>query len=110
MQKMYKEQIATDTEQSDFKSQLEELCEENLKEAEQELTMQQEIVLKYQTELKITLETYNRERKSLNEEFDQYCREKFGTLLPELNNSSSIIVSSFFLQIRILQCIKKCAR
>lgn len=110
MQKIYKQGIAMDT-TSDVKTELEELCEGNLKVAEQELVKQQDIVLKHQTEFKIALETYNRDVKFLNEEFDQFCREKFGTLLPELNNISPVTVSikakTKFLQLHNIPCRKK---
>lgn len=95
MQKKYKEGIEADK-CNDTKTELEELCEANLKEAQRELVKQQEIVLKYQAQVKVALEMYNRDKNLLEEEFEHFCHEKFGTLLPELNRPMSpIIVSSF---------------
>lgn len=88
-----KDPVADDKEPTK-KTDMEVLCEENLKEAENKLTEQKEIVLNYQTEFKIALETYHRAKKSLDQEFDQFCSEKFGTLLPDLKNNNLTAVST----------------
>lgn len=40
--------------------------------------------LRYQTDLKIAVENYGRAKKTLSEEFDKFCMDKFKTLIPEI--------------------------
>lgn len=72
---------------------MEKSCERCLKEAEQHMAEQQEIVLKNQTDLKIALDTYHDEKKTLYEEFDKFCLQKFGTLIPDLERQAELVVN-----------------
>lgn len=71
-------------------TQIEYMCLQKVVEGEVMVTKQQETVLKYQTDLKIAVENHNRAKKSLNDEYDRFCMEKFKTLIPEIGDDGKL--------------------
>lgn len=65
-------------------TEIEYKCMQRLVEAEMIVTKQQETVLKYQTDFKIAVENHQRAGKTLNDEFDRFCMDKFKTLIPPI--------------------------
>lgn len=59
-------------------------CLQKIIETETMIMKQQETVLKYQTDLNIALENYNRSKRNLSDAFDAFCMENFKTLIPEI--------------------------
>ncbi|KAJ8928469.1 hypothetical protein NQ314_018974 [Rhamnusium bicolor] len=67
------------------------LCQDNLNSAKIDLTEQQEVVLKWQSELKICLNNRREIKSLLTENFDDYCKEKFKLPIPSLCEEETLI-------------------
>ncbi|KAF2899441.1 hypothetical protein ILUMI_06737 [Ignelater luminosus] len=83
MQRLLRKEIQ-DEDGNVIVSDLENVCLENLKIAHNELVKQQEKVLKIQTELRIALEACQNGKKTISDQYELFCQQKFQTSVPDL--------------------------
>lgn len=69
-------------------SELENVCLDNLKMAHNELVKQQEKVLRIQTELRVALESCQHAKKTVSDQYEIFCQQKFQTSVPNLEAMS----------------------
>lgn len=79
-------------------SAIEEGSKTRFEEARKDILQQQEQVLKWQTELRIVLNSLQEAKSNLNKEFDLFCMEKYKTYIPkiEIVQMISTMVSKFY--------------
>lgn len=82
MQRELSGKIEKNEEGEIIKTEEELACEEILLNGERQLVQQQEVVLAIQSELQIYLKSAQERRKTINDNFDAFCAEKYKTLVP----------------------------
>lgn len=71
-----------------FLSEARDLCEDRLRGEKQKLQQQQEEVLKLQSVLKLHLNIKKDIKKQINQDFHNFCEERFGCIFPLLQDLS----------------------